>query len=143
MIYFILRRLAMMIPTLTVVSILTFVIIQLPPGDYLTTYLANLTLTGETAGLEKVAALRKQYGLDLPIPVQYFVWMKGLLTGDLGTSFIHQRPVSELIWQRLGLTTMIALLGLIAAWIIALPIGIYSGVKQYGLIDYSATCVGL
>jgi peptide/nickel transport system permease protein len=139
MIKFILRRLLVMVPTFFVVSLLTFIIIQLPPGDYVTTTIANLAATGEAANLEKVELLRKQAGLDLPLPVQYFRWVTHMLTGDLGHSMLYAKPVADLIWERLGLTTFIAIVALLVAWIIALPIGIYSAVRQYGVVDYTAT----
>ncbi len=143
MILFILRRLGVMIPTLLVVSFLTFFIIQLPPGDYLTTHMANLASTGEPSNLEKLEETRKQFGLDQPMTVQYFRWVTGMLTGDLGYSLLEQKPVSSLIWERLGLTTLIAVLALLAAWAIALPIGIYSAVRQYGVVDYAASFLAL
>lgn len=143
MIPFILRRIAVMAFTLVLVSMITFVIIQLPPGDYLTTYIANLALSGEAAGMEQVEVLRKEYGLDKPLPAQYWKWVTGILHGDLGYSFQKERPVAELIWDRLGYTTLIAVLSMIAAWVISLPIGIYAAVRQYGAVDYIATCFGL
>lgn len=143
MIPFILRRLVVMIFTLILVSMLTFIIIQLPPGDYLTTKVANLALSGEASGLEQIEILRKQYGLDQPLLVQYGKWVWGMLHGDLGNSMLMQRPVGTLIWERLGLTTLIALLSMFAAYAIALPIGIYAAVRQYGIVDYVATCIGL
>lgn len=143
MIFYVLRRLGGMLPTLFIVSIITFVIIQLPPGDYLSTYMANLASTGEPSNLEKLEAVRKQYGLDRPLAVQYFNWVSGLLTGDLGYSMLYSKPVGTLIWERLGLTTLICVLGLLLSWIIALPIGIYSAVRQYGIVDYVATFFAL
>lgn len=139
MIRFVVRRLLVMVPTFLVVSLLTFIVIQLPPGDYVTTTVANLAATGEAANVEKVELLRKQYGLDLPLPLQYVRWVKGMLVGDFGNSMLMQKPVASLIWERLGLTTFIALAALLLAWIIALPVGIYSAVRQYGIIDYTAT----
>jgi len=140
---YILNRLMVMIPTLFLVSVITFILIQLPPGDYLSTYLATQAMTGEAAGVEQVEKYRAMYGLDKPVYVQYFVWIKGLLTGELGYSMLMKRPVAELIWERLGLTTLIAVLAMLAAWVIALPIGIYAAVKQYGIVDYTATFFGL
>lgn len=143
MISFILRRLGMMIPTLIVVSMITFFIIQLPPGDYLSTYMANLASTGEASNLEKMDKMREQYGLDLPLPVQYLRWVKGMVTGDLGFSLLMQKPVGSLIWERLGLTTLIAILAMLTSWFIALPIGIFSAVRQYGIVDYIASFMAL
>lgn len=140
---FILRRLAIMVPTLVLVSFLTFFIIQLPPGDYLTSYMANLTMSGETVSLERVAQMRQEYGLDKPFLVQYVRWVGGMLTGDFGQSFIYNKKVSALIWERIGLTVFISLLSMVVVWIIALPIGIYSATRQYGIMDYVATFFGL
>jgi len=142
-ILYVLRRLGGMIPTLFIVSVITFIIIQLPPGDYLTTYMANLASTGEPSNLEKLEVVRKQYGLDKPLAVQYFRWIGGMVTGDLGYSMLYSKPVGTLIWERLGLTTLICVLGLLAAWFIALPIGIYSAVRQYGIVDYVGTFFAL
>lgn len=139
MIPFIIRRVAVSILTLVFVSMLTFIIIQLPPGDYLTTKLATLAMAGEAAGDDQVELLREQYGLNKPLTVQYFNWVGNMLRGDLGMSFQKERPVADLIWDRLGYTTLIAMLSMLAAWIIALPIGIYAAVRQYGIVDYLAT----
>ena len=106
---YILRRILYMIPVLLGVSVLSFIIIQLPPGDYLTTRIAKLQLEqGTQASQEEVVALREQYGLDRPYHEQYLKWMWGLLHGDMGRSFMYNRPVSSLIGERLALTMMIA-----------------------------------
>src|SRR5436309_9049947 len=99
-----------MIPLLAVVSVAAFIIIQLPPGDYLTTYVASLQSSGEEVNLERVERLRQQYGLDRPMHIQYLKWVGGIARGNLGRSFIYDRPVTELIWQRLGWTMVIVLL---------------------------------
>ncbi len=143
MISFLLRRIGVMLLTLVFVSMVTFVIIQLPPGDYLTTKIATLAMSGEAAGLDQIEILRAQYGLDKPLPVQYWRWVSGMMHGDLGNSMLKERPVAELIWERLGYTTLIAVLSILAAWVISLPIGIYAAVRQYGVIDYVATFFGL
>lgn len=143
MIQFVLYRLWVMIPTLFFVSMVTFVLIQLPPGDYLTTYLAGLSMSGEAASLEKVDVLREQYGLDKPVWLQYWGWLTGMLQGDFGFSFLMQQPVGNVIWNRIGMTTFIACLSILVAWIVALPIGIYSAVRPYGIIDYVSTTFGL
>lgn len=138
----ILRRLLWMIPTLLVISIISFVIIQLPPGDYLTSYIAALEESGETVNVERVAALRKQYNLDDPFVVQYFKWLGGLVQGDLGMSLEWNRPVNELIGERIMLTMAISILTIIFTWIIAIPIGIYSAVRKYSVADYTFTFIG-
>ncbi|MGB3555964.1 MAG: ABC transporter permease [Jannaschia sp.] len=139
---FILRRLLYMIPTLFLVSIVTFIIIQLPPGDYLDTLAAEMGEAGvEDTGV--MEALRRQYGLGQPIYVQYWKWMTGiLLEGDFGLSFEKNRPVTDLIWDRLGWTFAISLLTLAFIWLTALPIGIYSAVRKYSVGDYVATFFG-
>lgn len=142
MLTYIIRRIFIMIPTLLVVSILSFAIIQLPPGDFLTAYVANLSQTGEAVNEATVEALRMRYGLDDPFLVKYGKWMGGIIHGDFGYSFAHNKPVSELIWERLGLTMIIAILSLLLTWIIAVPIGIYSATHQYKFSDYLFTFIG-
>ncbi|HPD14690.1 MAG TPA: ABC transporter permease [Planctomycetota bacterium] len=143
MLALILRRVLWMIPTLFAISIITFAIIQLPPGDYLTSYIAALQETGETVDEAQVAALRKQYALDRPLHVQYLLWMEGmLLRGDLGMSFEESRPVATLIGERLLLTVIISVVTLLFTWAIAIPIGIYSAVRQYSWGDYAFSFLG-
>ncbi len=139
---FILRRLLLMIPTLFIISVISFVIIQLPPGDYLTTYIANLEETGETADQAIIESLRARYGLDKPFVVQYWIWISGVVQGDFGQSFALNKPVKELIWERLGLTVAISLCTIVLTWIIAVPIGIYSATHQYTFLDYGFTFLG-
>ena len=136
MISYIIRRILLMIPTLFVISVITFIIIQLPPGDYLTTMIANLQETGEEADAAQVEALRKRYGLDKPMYEQYFIWMGGILTrGDLGQSFSMNKPVTELIGERVALTVAVTFCAIIFTWIVAIPIGIYSATHQYKASD--------
>ena len=143
MLGYILRRVMLMIPTLIVVSILSFIIIQLPPGDFLTAYKAKLAETGEIITPETEAQLRERYGLDKPIIVQYWLWIKGImLEGDFGQSLEFNAPVSSLIWERMGLTVLISASTLIFIWLVAIPIGVYSATHQYSLFDYSLTFVG-
>jgi len=131
-----------MIPTLIAISIVSFIIIQLPPGDFLTAYVANLEAQGEGVDDETIAALRKRYGLGQPIHVQYGKWVWGILHGDFGQSFRWGVPVSELIWGRLGLTVLVSSTTLVLTWLISFPVGIYSAVKQYSLGDYFFTTAG-
>lgn len=131
-----------MVPTLLLVSVATFIIIQLPPGDYLDSLAAEMGEAGvdNTSVLE---SLRRQYGLGEPFYVQYFKWMRGiLLHGDFGLSFEKNRPVNDLIWDRLGWTFAISILTLLFIWLTALPIGIYSAVRKYSVGDYVATFFG-
>ncbi|RUT29279.1 ABC transporter permease [Arsenicitalea aurantiaca] len=140
MILFILKRLLFVIPTLFAVSIVAFAIIQLPPGDYLTTLMADWASQGGAVEAGTVAAMRERYGLDQPIYVQYYKWMAGILTrGDFGISFELGQPVTNLIWNRLGFSFLLAFLTLCFVWALAIPIGILSAVRQYSITDYSAT----
>ncbi|WDR05235.1 ABC transporter permease [Devosia rhodophyticola] len=139
---FLARRILYMIPTLFLVSIVTFAIIQLPPGDYLDTLAADMGEAGSDNNAA-IEALRLQYGLGEPMYVQYGKWMSGiLLHGNFGLSFEKNRPVTDLIWDRLGWTFLISLLTLAFIWLTALPIGIYSAVKKYSAGDYIATFFG-
>jgi peptide/nickel transport system permease protein len=132
-----------MVLTLIVISMISFLVIQLPPGDFLTTVVAQLQEQGEDVNRAQLAALERQYGLDRPIYVQYWKWISGIiLRGDFGRSFSWNKPVSELIWGRLGLTFLVSLATMLFTWAVAIPIGIYSAVKQYSLGDYTATFFG-
>lgn len=140
MVAFIVRRTLLMIPTLFVVSILSFVIIQLPPGDFLTSYVAQLRQQGDDVDQAELDSLRERYGLGQPIYVQYGKWIWGILTrNDWGQSFEWQKPVKDLIWERLGLTVTISLTALLVSWFIAIPIGVYSATHQYSWLDYILT----
>ncbi len=140
MLQFILRRVLLMIPTLFAVSLLSFAIIQLPPGDFLTSYAATLRAQGDTVDSSELAALRERYGLNQPVYVQYFKWMKGILTeGDWGQSMEWRKPVKELIWERLALTMAISGCALLVSWFIAIPVGVYSVTHQYSFLDYLMT----
>ena len=142
MLTYVVRRLLAMVPTLVVVSILTFVIIQLPPGDFLTTLAAYSAESGGSIDASAMQSLRAQYGLDQPIYVQYFTWIKGFPTGDFGYSVEWKKPVGELIASRLGFTVVLAGLALMVMWMIAIPIGIYSATHQYSWGDVGLTTVG-
>jgi len=138
MLLFIIRRVLFMIPTLVAVSILSFMIIQLPPGDFLTSYAAQLRAQGEQVDAAEMAALRERYGLGQPVYVQYFKWISGiLLRNDWGQSMEWQKPVRELIWGRLGLTVVLSGAALLVSWFVAIPIGVYSATHQYSWLDYA------
>ena len=139
---YIARRILIMVPTLLLISILSFVLIQLPPGDYLSTWIAQMEETGEQVDEAQIASLRKRYGLDQPFIVQYWKWISGVVVGDFGQSFALRKPVGTLIWERLGLTVGIALVTMLLTWIIAIPIGIDSAVRQYTVFDYLFTFIG-
>ncbi|MBW8788121.1 ABC transporter permease [Rhizobium leguminosarum] len=140
MLVFIAKRLLWMIPSLFAVSFLAFVLIQLPPGDYVTTYIATLAASNEIVDQNTAAQLRERFGLGDPMLIQYFKWIWGILSrGDFGISFEWQQPVSDLIWERMALTLVLALSTLIATWAIALPIGVFSAVRKYSIGDYFFT----
>lgn len=142
MVFYVLKRILVMIPTIIAISIVSFIIITLPPGDYLSSYVANLEGRGETIDQATLVALKERYGLDEPVYVQYFKWVSGLLRGDFGQSFEFNQPVSSLIWNRLSLTFAISLATLAFTWAVAFPIGIYSAIKRYSVGDYLFTFLG-
>lgn len=143
MLGYIIKRIAYMIPTLFGMSVIAFIIIQLPPGDYLTSLLAAQADGGNQIDPATVAKLREQYGLDAPWYIQYFNWMSGiLLRGDFGYSFEWNQPVSNIIWSRMGSTLAISLAALLLVWVVALPIGIYSAVRRGTLGDHVFTFLG-
>jgi len=131
-----------MIPTLFLVSILTFVIIQLPQGDYATALAAQAAASGGTGDEAFVQTLRHQYGLDQPVYLRYVTWIVGCLHGDFGYSFEWKQPVGDLIASRIGFTLMLSLLALAFSWLVAIPIGIYSATHQYSPADVGLTTFG-
>jgi peptide/nickel transport system permease protein len=140
---YIIRRIFYIIPTMLFISIVSFVIIQLPPGDYLTTMVSTMMAQGDEVDEQTVKFLEERYGLNQPIHVQYLKWITGIITqGDFGTSFEWNRPVSTLMWDRIGLTFVISLTTLLFTWLVAFPIGIYSAVRKYTLGDYILTAIG-
>jgi peptide/nickel transport system permease protein len=143
MVRFMLRRLAYMIPTLFLISIVAFMIIALPPGDYLTTLIAEMRARGGDIDQGRIAALEVRYGLNEPVYVQYLKWISAiLLHGDFGESFQLNRSVADVLSQRLPLTITIAVFTLVFTWLIAFPVGVYSAVRQYTVGDYIATTIG-
>lgn len=142
MLQYIVRRILIMIPTLLAISLVSFMIIQLPPGDYLTSVITTAAAQGETIDESELARLEAQYGLDEPIAIQYVSWLSGIVTGDFGWSFEHNRPVSELIWDRVGWSFLISILSLILVWVVAFPLGIYTAVRQYSWGDYLTALFG-
>ena len=142
MLAYIARRLTIALGTIVAISVLSFVIIQLPPGDYLTSYRALLEAQGDTVSLDELEGLRRQYGLDKPMYVQYVTWVWNMLHGDFGTSMEWNRPVSDLIGERLLLTMAVAATAVLFTWILAIPIGIYSAVRQHSIGDYVFTFFG-
>ena len=142
MLRYLVRRLLTMIPTLLVISMLVFVIIQLPPGDYLESHIAELQAQGEAVDEQKIEFLRKQYGLDRPMIEQYGLWLFGMLQGDFGYSFEYDLPVTEVVGDRLFLTVIISVATILFTWAIAFPIGIYSATHQYSWGDYGLSTLG-
>ena len=143
MLQYIARRVLMMIPTLFAISIVTFIIIQLPPGDFFTTYISNLAAQGESVDQTLVEAIKQEYGFDQPIYVQYAKWMTNILTqGDFGSPSSGASRSRTLIGDRLALTVALSLFALLVTWVIAFPIGIYSAVRQYSIGDYLFTFLG-
>ena len=143
MLDYIIRRILWMIPTLLAISVVSFFIIQLPPGDFLTSIIAMMREQGEAVDAAQLEALRDRYGLDQPFYVQYWRWISGiLLEGDFGRSFLYTQPVGDLIWERLGLTFLISFSSMIFIWVVALPIGVYSAVRKYSVGDYVVTFIG-
>lgn len=143
MLGYIAKRTLYMIPTLILISILVFAIIELPPGDYFESYVNDLLASGETVNPQQIEFLRQEYGFDLPPYARYFKWVAGMLVGDFGYSFEYQLPVSDVIGDRLWFTIFITFCTVIFTWIVAFPIGIYSATHQYSWGDYGLTFFGL
>lgn len=140
MLGYILRRIGIMIPTLFVISIISFIVIQLPPGDYLTSYAMTLRSQGDAVQDDAIEALRVRYGLGEPVYVQYGKWIWGIVSrGDFGQSMEVGRPVKDLIWERLALTVVLSLMSIIVSWFIAIPLGVFSATHQYSVVDYIVT----
>ncbi len=142
MLAYILRRLVLALITVVAISILAFIIIQLPPGDFVTSYIASMSSGGATVSEAEVAALREQYGLNQPMIVQYVKWVSLMLQGNFGMAMEWNRPVKDVIGDRLMLTIVVSLAAVIFTWAMALPIGIYSAVKRYSIGDYIFTFIG-
>ena len=143
MLVYIIRRLLMLIPILLLVSFIAFFIIELPPGDWVTTYVSQLRTSGIQLSDQEAQRLTELYGFDQPTYVRYFKWMQGIVTrGDFGWSFQWGKPVNEILRERLPITLAISVMALIFSWVVAIPIGIYSATHQYSLIDYFATFIG-
>ena len=131
-----------MIPTLLVISALVFIIIQLPEGDYLTSYITELEAQGEKVSAEKIQFLREEYGLDKPPLERYAVWLWGMLRGDFGYSFEYNLPVSQVVGDRLFLSFLLSFATILFTWVVAFPIGVYSATHQYSWGDHSLTLIG-
>jgi len=132
-----------MIPTLLIISALVFTIIELPPGDFFESHVAELRALGEEADLAEIEMLKARYGFDQPMVVRYFRWVTGMLVGDFGYSFEYRLPVNEVVGDRLWLTIMVSVVTITFTWLIAFPIGIYSATHQYSWGDYGLTFIGM
>ena len=136
------HRLIVMVPTLLAISVMVFVIIQLPPGDYFTTYVDELKSQGENVSADRIEFLKQQYGFDRPPVEQYFVWVFGMLRGDFGYSFEHSLPVADIIGDRILLTLIVSFSTIVFTWVVSFIIGTYSAVYQYSLGDYALSFLG-
>jgi len=139
---YLLRRLLFAIPLLFLIAVVSFIIIELPPGDYLTVYVMNLKQSGEAIDEAALQVLRTRYGLDKPLLLRFFIWFRGVLKGDFGYSFMWEKPVSQLIGPRLWYTVLISVLATAFAWVFGFLIGVYSGIHQYSIGDYAFTVLG-
>ncbi len=144
MVNFILRRSLILIPFLFLISIISFIVIQLPPGTYVDTYVNNLKLRGGTVSDEQKASIEAMYGLDKSLPVQYGIWITNIiLRGNFGNSFRYNRPVTDILKERIPRTVSISLVSIFLTWLIAVPLGILSAVKQYSFWDHLFTFISL
>ena len=141
MLRYILQRLLLLPVLVFMFSVVVFLLVQAPPGDYLTSYIATLASSGSSIDAAQIDALRSQWGLDQPIYVQYFRWIENVAHGDLGLSLEYQRPNNELIGERLILTVALALLAFVFTWVIAIPAGIISATHPHSWIDYLLTAL--
>jgi peptide/nickel transport system permease protein len=139
MLRYILQRLLLIPVLLFLFSVMVFALVQAPPGDYLTSYIATLSSSGSSLDQAEIAALEQQFGLDQPVHIQYVRWIQSLLRGKLGLSLEYQRPNIELIGERLGLTLVLALSAFVFTWMVAIPLGIYSATHRNTLLDYLTT----
>ncbi|MBV9685600.1 MAG: ABC transporter permease [Alphaproteobacteria bacterium] len=142
MLGYVVRRILIMIPTLIAISIVIFTIINLPPGDYFSTYIAELQSSGEAADLAKINFLKAQYGFDRPLWGQYIFWVGGLLHGDMGYSFAYNLPVNQVVGDRLLMTFIVSFATILFTYIVAFPIGVYSATHQYSWSDHLLTFLG-
>jgi len=139
MLRYILQRLLLIPVLLFLFSVMVFALVQAPPGDYLTSYIATISSSGSSLDQAEIAALKQQFGLDQPVYIQYLRWMQSLVRGNLGLSLEYQRPNSELIMERLGLPLALALLAYVITWVIAIPLGLYSATHRNTIMDYLTT----
>src|SRR3954449_7548456 len=139
MLNYIIRRLLYMVVTLVFVSILSFILIELPPGSYLDSELNRLRTVGGNISVDQINDLKKRYGVDEPLPLKYWKWVSGVAHGDFGESFEYKVPVSSLIWDRLAFSLALSFSAIIFSWLISIPIGVYSATHRYTIPDYLIT----
>ena len=142
MLSFIVRRLVLMVPMLFVISVIAFVVIQLPPGDYLSTYITRLEAMGRKFDEAEIQNLKRMYGLDQPMYVQYLRWMRTVFQGTFGRSFVWEMTVADVLATRLPMTIIISLASLVVVWVLAIPIAIVSATQHNTFIDYFFTFIG-
>ena len=143
MLTYLVRRIAIMIPTLIATSAIIFCVMLLSPSDYFSNYAAELQAQGEKVDTDRLDFMRKEYGLDKPPVERYFRWVGGFLVGDFGYSFEYQMPVKNVVGDRLYLTILLSFGTILFTWIVAFPIGVYSATHQYSVADYGLTTLGL
>jgi peptide/nickel transport system permease protein len=139
---YIVHRLLIMIPTLLAISLIIFVVIQLPPGNYIESYITELQSQGESVDPQKLEFLRQQYGFDQPLWKQYVLWVAGLVQGDMGYSFEYNAPVTAVVGDRLWLSFIVSFTTVLFTWVVAFPIGVYSATHQYSWSDHTLTLIG-
>ena len=139
MLSYIIRRVIYALITLVVVTVIGFIIIDLPPGSYLDTYVSSLRASGSDLATEDIQALEARYGMNDPLLVRFWKWISNFVVGDFGKSFQHNMPVKDLIWERLQLTIIFAVVNLLISWILAITIGVYSATHRYRASDYLIT----
>src|SRR5215470_17224679 len=142
MVRYVVQPLRVMMRTLLGISVLVCVVIQAPPGDYLSTYIEELRSQGAAVDPARIEAIRKMYGLDQPFIIQYLTWLGGLLRGDMGYSFEYGLPVSQLVGDKLLLTMILSIGTIVFIWVVSFPIAIYSATHQYSVGDYLASFIG-
>ena len=144
MLQFIARRLLVMGPLLFVIAVVSYVIIELPPGDYMTSYLARLAADEQLSesDIAEIEALRVRFGFDQPVIGRFLLWFGNAIRGDFGYSFDLRKPVAEIIWERMGMTLIVSGSSMLFTWVLAFPIGFYSAVRQHSPGDYLFTFIG-
>lgn len=141
MLNFLIRRLFYMVITLLFISFIAFIIVELPEGSYLDVKLAQLRQQGGNIAQDQIDAIVRRYGLNDPWYVRYTKWMSGFLKGDFGLSFALDKPVSEVIWGRLGFTLAMSLTSLVFSWLLSIPLGVYSATHRYSFWDNVLTAL--